>query len=90
VFISKICTSYLRDAIDDDAEVRGNPGEQGHTHRRWSELADTSLEEIRSMLRVGMTRFINVVPPIGRASVPAIFGYLLSRYKECVLRRSFN
>jgi DNA-binding Lrp family transcriptional regulator len=39
VFISKICTSYLRDAIDDDAEVRGNPGEQGHTHRRWSELA---------------------------------------------------
>jgi integrase len=51
--ISKICTSYVRDAIDADAEVRGSPGGQGSAHQLWSELADTSPQELSSMLRTG-------------------------------------
>jgi integrase len=92
--ISKICTSYVRDAIDADAEVRGNPGGHGNAHQLWSGLANTSLQELGSMLRASavtpavdkqLNEYLASHDFVTDAGVPG-YGKLRVRFVEALIK----
>jgi len=93
--ISKVCTSYLREIIDADAEVRSACGEHGQIHQFWSGVMEgPTAVELGQMLQRGrrhdavmdlLTRYLAELGYTASAEV-AGFGKLYVRFLETLIR----
>lgn len=93
--ISKVCSSYLREIIDADAEVRADCGEHGEIHQFWSGVMEgPTAKELGQMLRGGprsdvVTGMLSqYLERLGYSAATGVsgFGKLYVRFLETLIR----